>query len=185
MAGKPQKRDSPNRTETLIFLHGLKGSPTGTKATLIQKLYPQTIIPDLPQDLTERVQIVSQIAGRSTLIIGSSLGGLTALMYAANHRNQVKGLMLLSPAVGVHNPSAYPKEILQLLNEVIIPPKIPTVIIAAEEDEVIPLDAIKALVARSPDSQNIHLSIVQDTHTLSNSLDIIKSQLRTFCDRPL
>ena len=66
----------------LCFLHGLDSSPYGTKARLLRSEYPHCLIPALPKDIHERLQILEKEIQTPLLTVGSSLGGLTALMFA-------------------------------------------------------------------------------------------------------
>ena len=94
----------------LVFLHGLDSSPQGTKARLLRKKYPNCVIPSLPQDIHERVRIVSRELFEPMLVVGSSLGGLTAIMFAMNQPDMIKALVLLAPAVGCNDDSLFKEE---------------------------------------------------------------------------
>jgi predicted alpha/beta superfamily hydrolase len=157
----------------LCFLHGLDSSPQGTKSVLLRKRYPDCWIPALPPDVDERIGILESKVREPLTIIGSSLGGLTAIIYAMGHPRMVKGMVLLAPAVGVRDGSLFTEEQKARLSQLFIPRGIPTRIIAGVRDEVIPLSAIRQLVSRSPEAERIQLLEVDDDHNLHNSLDLM------------
>ena len=76
-----------------------------------------------------------------------------------------------------------PKEVIELVQQCKIPKGIPTYIIAAQNDEVIPLESIQNLVNRS-DSQDIHFQIVDDDHRLNQNLDHLLSALQKIYTSP-
>jgi len=107
------------------------------------------------------------------VFIGSSLGGLTAIMYAMRHPRMVKGLVLLAPAVGSKSKQILADREEGLLDALYIPDAIPTVIIAGKRDELIPMAAIYALIDRSPQPERIRLHEVDDDHNLHQNLDVM------------
>lgn len=161
----------------LCFLHGLDSSPLGTKSRLIQKNYPGCLIPALPPDIDQRLYIVENIINAPLMVCGSSLGGLTALMYAERHPEMVKAMVLMAPAVGCTDTSLFSEAQNRMLSSVAIPAGIPTVVIAGQNDELIPLQAIENMIQRSPEPQNIHLQVADDDHNLHRSLVLIMAEI--------
>ena len=158
----------------LCFFHGLDSSPMGTKSRLFRKHYPRCWIPELPPDIYRRLDIVEADIEKPMVITGSSLGGLTAIMYAMKHPEMVRGLVLFAPAVGSKDGvSIMADKEKGLLDTLYIPEDIPTEIIAGIRDEVIPLSAIRNLVQRSPVPDKIVLHELDDDHNLHQSLDLI------------
>ena len=157
----------------LCFLHGLDSSPYGTKARLLRSKYPQCLIPALPQDIHERLKILEKEIRAQILAVGSSLGGLTALMFADHHPELVQAMVLLAPAVGCREESLFTTEQKKILESVYVPAGIPTIIIAGIRDEVIPLSSVRAMVQRSPDPKAIQLHEVDDDHNLHQSLELM------------
>ena len=157
----------------LCFLHGLDSSPQGTKASLLRAYDPSCLIPNLPSDINERLKALKHALRSPVLLAGSSLGGLTALMYAMSHPEMVHGLVLLAPAVGIKAEGIFTEEHKRIMSSVYIPQGIPTKLIVGLRDEVIPLDSIRAMIERSPDPANIQLLEVDDDHDLHKSLDLI------------
>ena len=157
----------------LCFLHGLDSSPQGTKASLLRAYDPSCLIPDLPPDINERLKVLKHGLREPVLMVGSSLGGLTALMYAMSHPEMVHGLVLLAPAVGIKIEDLFPEEHKRIMSSVYIPQGIPTKLIVGLRDEVIALSSIRAMIERSPDPANIQLLEVDDDHDLHQSLDLM------------
>lgn len=156
----------------LCFLHGLDSSPQGTKARLIRENHPECWIPELPPDVFERVEIVERGVKTPMLFVGSSLGGLTAILFAMRCPSMVKGMVLMAPAVGSSDRSILAGAA-GLLESLYIPCSIPSVIVAGIRDELIPVSAIRSLVQRSPDPNNIRLHEVDDDHMLHQSLSLM------------
>lgn len=159
----------------MAFLHGLDSSPGGTKAVLLKERYPDIIIPELPPDVEERLKIVEKVFSEPLLLIGSSLGGLTALLYSMRHPDMVKAMVLLAPAVGTFDDRILTAKQRKGLDSVYVPAGIRTTIIAGIHDEVIPLAAIREMVARSPEPENIAFHEVDDDHNLHRHLDLMIS----------
>ncbi len=159
----------------MAFFHGLDSSPEGTKGTLLRKRYGEIYAPLFPADVDERIRIVESGLKDPALIVGSSLGGLTALLYAMKHKDLVKGLVLLAPAVGFFDGAVLNSEQSGRLDSIYVPAGLKTVIIAGIRDEVIPLAAVRALVDRSPEPGMITLHEVDDDHNLHEHLDFMLS----------
>nr|WP_035799452.1 YqiA/YcfP family alpha/beta fold hydrolase [Crocosphaera chwakensis] len=99
-----------NHQSKYIYLHGFASSPHSIKAQKFKALFATKniplIIPDLNQNdfyhltLTRQIQQISTYLKNeqnSVILIGSSLGGLTAAWTAEKYLN-VKQLILLAPA---------------------------------------------------------------------------------------
>ena len=157
----------------LCFLHGLDSSPQGTKASFLRAYDSRCLIPDLPPDINERLKVLEHGLREPMLIVGSSLGGLTALMYAMSHPEMVHGLVLLAPAVGIKIEDLFTEEHKRVMSSVYIPQGIPTKLIVGLRDEVIPLRSIREMIERSPEPANIQLLEVDDDHDLHKSLDLM------------
>jgi pimeloyl-ACP methyl ester carboxylesterase len=111
------------------------------------------------------------------LVVGSSLGGLTAILYAMSHPEMVRGMLLLAPAVGAKDRDFFTKEQQRILDSLFIPQGIPTVVIAGLRDELIPVTAIRGLIERSPDQERIRLLEVDDDHNLHESLGLMLKEI--------
>ncbi len=158
---------------SLYFLHGMESSPMGTKSQLLLKHYPKCITPELPSDIYRRKDILQELITRPAWLVGSSLGGLSTLMFAMENPLLVKGMIVLAPAVGFNDPSILNERELRDVQKVYIQPGIPCTVIAGEYDEVIPNAEIESMVERSPDKSQITLMKVKDNHSLNQSLDLL------------
>lgn len=94
----------------IVYLHGFASGPQSSKAryfrTLLEGAGATVDIPDLTDGDFEHITITGQlavidriVAGDSVALIGSSLGGYLAALYAARHEH-VKRAVLLAPAFG-------------------------------------------------------------------------------------
>jgi hypothetical protein len=93
----------------ILYLHGFASSPQSQKARYFQSRFAelgQTLeIPDLAPDfesltITGQLAVVERLAsGRPVSLIGSSMGGYLAALYAARHP-ETDRLVLLAPAFG-------------------------------------------------------------------------------------
>ena len=157
----------------LCFLHGLGSSPQWTKAIMLRGHDPQFWIPTLPPDIYGRVALLERESHEPMLVVGSSMGGLTALLFAMRHPETVKGILLLAPAVGSYGRNLFSGEEEKVMASTYIPRATPTVIIAGVRDALIPLSSIHALIKRSPDPERIQLLEVDDDHDLHQSFDLM------------
>jgi alpha-beta hydrolase superfamily lysophospholipase len=84
-----------------IFLHGLESSSKGTKAVFLADHFPEMKIPDFTGTLSERMQSLYAILEEQSnlILIGSSFGGLMAVIFAMEYPDAVKRIILLAPAL--------------------------------------------------------------------------------------
>lgn len=157
----------------LAFLHGLEGSPQGFKATRLKQYEAQCWIPELSRNVQERVTLLEEQVRTPMLFTGSSLGGLTAIAYAMKHPEMVLGMVLLAPAVGVFRSSGITGAEQSFLDSTFIPNHTPTVIIAANQDEIIPMSAIEQLVDRSSPHSMLDFKKVNSDHALNSHHDLM------------
>jgi hypothetical protein len=91
-----------------IYLHGFASSPNSRKARFFEERFRELGIglevPDLAEGdfrnltLSAQLRVVEQIGGGLPVsLIGSSMGGYLAALYAARHR-EVEKLVLMAPA---------------------------------------------------------------------------------------
>jgi pimeloyl-ACP methyl ester carboxylesterase len=95
-----------NRGTRVIYLHGFASGPGSNKAGFFANRLRGLAIPDLAAGDFERLTITGQlgiidqaVAGQPVALIGSSLGGYLAALYASSHPEVAK-LVLLAPAFG-------------------------------------------------------------------------------------
>jgi pimeloyl-ACP methyl ester carboxylesterase len=92
----------------VVYLHGFASGPSSAKAAFLAARFRQSGISfeipaldegDFPNlTITRQLNVVGQVvAGRPAVLIGSSLGGYLAALYAARH-SEVEKLVLLAPA---------------------------------------------------------------------------------------
>jgi pimeloyl-ACP methyl ester carboxylesterase len=90
-------------TEAILYLHGFASGPSSSKARYFRERLDLEV-PDLAAGDFEHLTITGQLgvieraaAGRAVSLIGSSLGGYLAALYAARHP-EVERVVLLAPA---------------------------------------------------------------------------------------
>lgn len=160
----------------ICFLHGLDSSPHGTKGRLLRRHYPRAVMPVLPPGLWDRLETTERALakGGPYLIVGTSLGGLTALQYAMRHPEKVRGLLLLAPAVGARGGTGLFSEAERAqMESAFVPRGVRAVIILGKRDEVVPPEAVRAMVACSPGREGIEILEVDDDHDLHASLHLM------------
>lgn len=142
---------------SILFIHGSSGDKSQTyKARLLRDLFPGMVTPDFDGELPERMAQLEAIIGDKTgwTLIGSSLGGLMAALFAAQNPGQVRKLALLAPALILP----------EFADHVPDPVPVPTIVIHGTRDELLPLDACRRLVEKVfPNNTYI---IVDDDHRL-------------------
>lgn len=159
----------------VLFAHGLEGSPEGRKPTTMRAHGMQVVAPDgRKRPLAERYDLLVQALGtlKKPIAVGSSYGGLAMLALARDHGEAIAGLVLCAPALTWNEAPAGPPEAL------IAPPS--TIVIHGTQDEVIPIEVSRQLVARSPGAE---LWEQDDGHRLVNSLDVIVRAIETVAQR--
>jgi len=141
----------------IVFIHGSGGDKSQTfKAQLLRSLFPGIITPDFDGDIPTRMIQLKTILGNQTgwTLIGSSLGGLMAALFAYQAPMQVRKLILLAPAVS-------------LIEFVEIPPAsiaIPTIIIQGTLDKLIHLPEAREIAEKV--FTRLTYQVVDDDHRL-------------------
>ena len=155
----------------LIWAHGLWGSPNGSKVTAIRESGIEVNSPDFNNmELDERVNILNELVSKEEVVLaGSSYGGLACALVAQQQPKQVKGMLLLAPALHLpESPNDDPEKL-------IAPNNFPISIIHSVTDEIVPISASKDYIERS--ENNLRLIEVEDSHLLENSFSLIISEL--------
>lgn len=162
------------RRVTVVFCHGLEGSPHGKKARTLRAAGLDVVAPDFSgQDLAARVATLLPVlaAHDGCVLIGSSYGALAALCGAILHTRaggRVRGLVLCAPALIVHEPP---------VDDTGLAPPCPTILIHGRRDALIPVAAIEAYAAAHP---AVRLELRDDDHLLTGSLDRMVVAARAF-----
>jgi len=141
----------------LIFIHGSDSNSQTYKATILRRLFPGMVTPNFTGNLSERMAQLEAILGDQTgwTIIGSSLGGLMAALFATQAPGQVQKLVLLAPALTL------PEFAGHLPNPVLVP----TIVVHGTRDELIPLEAGRSLAEKV--FTNLTYLVVDDDHRLT------------------
>jgi pimeloyl-ACP methyl ester carboxylesterase len=149
--------------QRILFIHGLEGTSHGFKAQLLRNLFPGMRIPDFRGALEERMQkLRAELEGRSDwIIIGSSLGGLMAAMYAFENPQRVSQLILLAPAL------IWP-DFAQSLPE---PINVPVTIFHGTRDHIIPLNQVRPIAEQIFRSLDFH--VVDDDHGMHQTVQSV------------
>jgi pimeloyl-ACP methyl ester carboxylesterase len=155
---------------TVIFAHGLEGSPDGKKATALRAAGLDVIAPDgRGRPLQDRVDglLAAVDAHPGAVLAGSSYGGLAALYVATVRADRLGALLLLAPALVLREPPVDDPDALT------IDPALLAVIVHGLRDEVVPVGVSRALVARCPHAV---LHTPDDTHDLRASVALIAAE---------
>lgn len=194
---------------TIIYLHGFASSPRSRKAQFFAERFAQAgiecVVPDLEQGnfrdltLTGQLRIIEEIAaGGSVTLIGSSMGGYLAALYAARHP-EVEKIVTLAGAFDFaarwrerlgdqqmsewrekgaiemfHYGSGRPEMIAyslytDALNYEPFPPvSQPALLLHGLNDDVVPVDAAKGFLFRNSHAQ---LITFDSGHELTNQID--------------
>lgn len=160
---------------TLIFAHGLEGSPQGAKVTALRAAGFEVVAPDCQgRILAERIALVDEAVRSAVgpvLLAGSSYGGLAAAWLAMQEPRRFSGLLLCAPALGhAEKPVLRPAGLVS-------PPGLPVRIVHGRMDRVVPIEGSRAYRARS--GPHVELVEVDDDHRLAASLDAIVAAART------
>ena len=140
----------------MVFIHGLDGSSQGVKGTFFRERYPHMIVEDFSGSFEERMaKLEALLADKDDLtLIGSSLGGLMAAVFACRHREKIAKLILLAPALN-HLPPEFYRD-LQV--------NFPVVIYHGRQDDVVPPGPVHDIARKIFTNLTYHL--VQDDHSL-------------------
>ena len=154
----------------LVWAHGLWGSPNGSKVTAVRESGIEVISPDFNEmELVDRIELLEKTIQMGAVVLaGSSWGGLACALTAQKKPDKLKGLLLLAPALH------YPETPNDNPDNLIAPEGIPVTIIHSKTDDIVPISASKDYVKRS--GNNVNLIVVEDSHVLENSIELIISE---------
>jgi alpha-beta hydrolase superfamily lysophospholipase len=147
----------------LLYIHGSDSSSQTYKAILLKEIFPGMLVPDFFGGLPERMEQLETILGAKTgwTLIGSSLGGLMAALFAMKHPDQVRKLVLLAPALTL---PGFTKSLSTHVS-------IPTIIVQGTQDEFIPVEPTRKL-AEKIFTQLTYIP-VDDNHRLHKTAEVL------------
>lgn len=143
----------------ILFLHGLESGPHGSKYQALTWMFGDVLAPDCSgiKDEWQRLDIIQQqleTEKEPVIVVGSSMGGLMALLLNQVNPEKVAGMVLCAPAI--HRPEAKNLDVEKLP---------PTIVIHGRADTVVPFSCSAVFGKR--------LIAVDDDHRLSNSMPVI------------
>lgn len=141
---------------TRAFIHGLESSSQGTKGVFFRERYPDMIIEDFVGTFNQRMEKLYKLLSdkANMMLVGSSYGGTMATLYAYNHEEKIKKLILLAPALNIDEFRPYLNKKLRL----------PVVIYHGRNDDVVPAVSVRN-IAQSVFT-NLQYHLVDDDHSL-------------------
>lgn len=141
---------------TRVFIHGLESSSQGTKGVFFRAKYPDMIIEDFEGTLERRMEKLNRILSdkKDLILVGSSFGGLMAAIYACNHGERVKKLILLAPALNLDDFKPFAEKRMNL----------PVTIFHGRDDDVVPPAPVRQIASQVFETLSYHL--VEDDHPL-------------------
>jgi pimeloyl-ACP methyl ester carboxylesterase len=148
----------------IVFIHGSGGDKNQTyKAQILRRLFPGIVTPDFDGDLSERMAQLRAILGNETgwTLIGSSLGGLMAALFATQAPGQVRKLVLLAPAL------TFP----EFAGNLPAPIAVPTIVVHGTRDELLPLETGRTLAEKV--FSNMTYLVVDDDHRLHRTAETL------------
>ncbi len=156
----------------VVFAHGLEGRPDGRKGTALREAGFKLVAPDgRNRSLADRVRGLEAALRTSSdvVLVGSSYGGLAAVVVASRQPERLRGLVLLAPALVWSEPPVDDPDALT------VPSALPCIVIHGTRDEVIPIQKSRDLARRSP---HIQLWERADDHVLRRSLPQLITAVR-------
>jgi alpha/beta superfamily hydrolase len=157
----------------VIFCHGLESGPIGRKSIALKDAGFDLLTPDFRgQMLAERIETLHSVLKEvdNPLIVGSSYGGITALitaMQAVAAGGSIHALVLCAPALWRGEPPA------DSMDSFVAP--VTTTIIHGVHDEIVSIDASRSM----KNDPNVTLLEVDDDHGLSASIPLIVETVRS------
>jgi uncharacterized protein len=206
----------------IVYLHGFASSPNSTKARFFRERFRKAgvemQVPALDRGDFTHLTITSQleaveeaVAARPAVLMGSSLGGYLASLFASTH-SEVEKLILLAPALGFPRRwrERYGQEEMDLwkqrgvwpvfhygaghnlpLSYQIVDDSLryepepqfsqPALIFHGARDPVVPVDSSREYAARHP---NVVLRVLDSGHELTDVVEEMWSGIRAFLNLP-
>ena len=140
----------------MVFIHGLESSGRGEKGMFFRERYPDMLVEDYEGSFTARMDKLNRLLEekKDIIMIGSSYGGLMAAVYAFDHPEQVKKLILLAPALML--PEFIPYKGKQLT--------LPVELYHGRQDNIVPPELVRKIASDAYSQLTYHE--VDDDHSL-------------------
>jgi uncharacterized protein len=207
-------------TERVLYLHGFASGPGSKKARFFRERFAaagiSVDVPDLVPGAFEDITVSGQfrvidqaIAGRPVTLIGSSMGGYLAALYAARHP-EVERVILLAPAFdfaarwvervgsagmarwretgvlpvfhyGLNREALVRYSLMEDAQRYESFPDVrqPVLIVHGIHDDVVPSRLSEQFAQNRP---NVQLQPADSDHELMNVLDLLWEKTRKFCE---
>jgi len=204
----------------VVYLHGFASSPLSTKAQFFARKFAQHGIEcdilQLDEGNFEALTVTAQLGvvdravdGRNVILMGSSLGGYLAALYAARHSN-IQKLVLLAPAfqfpsrwkerfsadefsewkrIGSRSFFHYGYKADRPLGYRFVEDAVqyednpdfrqPALLVHGLHDDVVPVQASESFAAAHP---NVRLVVIDSGHELTDSLDRLWNETAMFLE---
>ena len=145
----------------LVYIHGSDSDSNSGKARLFREWFPGMHTPDFSGSFEERMSQLRALLSDQTgwTLIGSSYGGLMAAVFALEHEDQLRKLILLAPALTLEPLASLPDP---------GPLSVETLLVHGTLDTVLPLDPVRAVAEKL--FGNLTLHIVRDDHRLHKTV---------------
>lgn len=182
----------------IVYLHGFASSPLSTKARFFGARFAEAgvpfEVPDLAEGDFEHLTITGQLRviegacrGEAVTLMGSSMGGYLAALYAASHP-EVTQVVLMAPAfcfarrwAEVFGPEKYDewKQLIQDGERYEGYPDFrqPGLILHGRSDPVVPARLSEAFAASHP---NVQLELLESGHELTDVMEVLWTKTREF-----
>lgn len=154
----------------IVFAHGLESGPEGRKTQWLRTAGHDVIAPDgRGESLRDRTTQLAELLPQhpDALVIGSSFGGLVALLAAsrcARNGHMIRSLLLLAPAIVLPVPPG---------DTIPCPLPWPTTVLHGTRDEILAIDPVREW-SKTHAARWIECD---DNHSLAASRDAIFSAL--------
>ena len=146
----------------LVYLHGRDSDSNSDKARLFREWFPGMLTPDFTGSFSQRMaQLYSVLSNkRDWTLIGSSYGGLMGVVFALDHPEQVRKLVLLAPDLMLDPIASLPP---------LKPVPVPTIVIHGTLDTVVPFEPVHEIVHKL--FTDVEYYVVEDDHQLLKTVD--------------
>jgi pimeloyl-ACP methyl ester carboxylesterase len=167
----------------ILYLHGYASSPQSIKGVAFHRRWPEIELLDLRlPSLSAMIDMVLARVAERTVIIGSSLGGLTAAR-VAERDPRVVAVVLFAPAFQL----AWRKLLGAEMNDFIADVeaidrgypdvRVPALVFHGRNDDVVPIEHSRTFAR---DRANVRLVELDDGHELVASLPVLLAETERF-----